>query len=57
MKPEVLAEIRAPRSEKILLIRMELLLPNFYKEHLCRLEEWPDGVNRAFRHVNNEVYT
>ena len=59
MKPEVLAEIRALEAKKDFANPryMELLLPNFYKEHLCRLEEWPDGVNRAFKHVNNEVYT
>ncbi len=58
MKPEVLKEIRAieakgdynnPRY-------MELLLPNFYKEHLCRLPEWPDGFNRSMKHVNSEIY-
>ncbi len=59
MKPEVLAEIRALEAKKDFANPryMELLLPNFYKEHLCRLKEWPDGVNRAFKHVNNEVYT
>jgi proline iminopeptidase len=59
IKPEVLAEIKAieakgdfsnPRY-------MELLIPNFYKEHLCRLEEWPDGFNRTMKHVNGEIYT
>ncbi|MEQ1800146.1 MAG: proline iminopeptidase-family hydrolase, partial [Lacibacter sp.] len=35
---------------------MELLLPNFYKKHLCRLEEWPDGFNRTMKHVNSEIY-
>ncbi len=35
---------------------MELLIPNFYKKHLCRLEEWPDGFNRAMKHVNYEIY-
>lgn len=59
MKPEVLAEIRAIEAKNDFANPryMELLLPNFYKEHLCRLKEWPDGVNRAFKHVNNEVYT
>ena len=59
MDSAVLAEVRAieakgdfsnPRY-------MELLLPNFYKQHLCRLEEWPDGFNRAMKHVNGEIYT
>src|SRR5215831_21138678 len=35
----------------------ELLLPNFYKQHLCRLDVWPDAVNRSFKHINNEIYT
>lgn len=57
--PKVLEEIKAieakgdfnnPRY-------MELLLPNFYQQHLCRLKEWPDGFNRTMKHVNSEVYT
>ena len=36
---------------------MELLMPNFYAKHLCRLPVWPDAVNRAFKHANNGVYT
>jgi proline iminopeptidase len=35
---------------------MELLVPNYYRQHICRLEEWPDPVNRAFAHLNQEVY-
>jgi proline iminopeptidase len=36
---------------------MELLIPNFYHEHICRLAEWPDALNRSIKHANNEVYT
>ncbi len=36
---------------------MELLIPNYYTQHICRLPEWPDAVNRAFARVNQEVYT
>jgi proline iminopeptidase len=59
MKPEVLAEVRALEANKDFANPryMELLIPNFYHEHLCRLKEWPDAVNRAFKHVNGEVYT
>lgn len=59
MKPEILAEIRALEAKKDFNNPryMELLLPNFYKEHLCRLKEWPDGLNRASKHVNGEIYT
>ena len=58
MKPEVLAEIKAIEAKKDFNNPryMELLIPNFYHEHLCRLKEWPDGVNRAMKHVNGEIY-
>lgn len=36
---------------------MALLIPNFYHQHICRLAEWPDGLNRAINHVNAAVYT
>ncbi len=58
MKPEVVKEVKdleakgqysSPRY-------MELLMPNFYQEHLCRLKEWPDAVNRTFKHLNEEIY-
>jgi proline iminopeptidase len=59
MKPEVLAEIRALEAKKDFdnPRYMELLIPDFYHEHLCRLKEWPDGFNRAMKHVNAEIYT
>jgi proline iminopeptidase len=58
MDPAVLAEIREleaagdfgnPRY-------MELLVPNYYMKHICRLPEWPDPVNRAFARMNQEIY-
>jgi proline iminopeptidase len=57
--PKVLAEIRAMEAKKDFSNPryMELLIPNFYHKHLCRLEEWPDGFNRAMKHVNGEIYT
>ena len=59
MNPEVLAEIRAIEAKKDFSNPryMELLIPNFYHEHLCRLKEWPDGFNRAMKHANGEIYT
>ena len=59
MKPEVLSEIRAIEAKKDFNNPryMELLIPNFYHEHLCRLKEWPDGFNRSMKHVNAEIYT
>jgi proline iminopeptidase len=35
----------------------ELLMPNFYAKHICRLQQWPEPVVRAFRHLNKEIYT
>ena len=37
---------------------MELLMNHYYPEHLLRmpLEEWPESVYRAFKHMNQEVY-
>lgn len=59
MPREVLAEIRAIETKKDFdnPRYMELLLPHFYHKHICRLKEWPDGLNRAMQHVNSEIYT
>ena len=35
---------------------MELLTTNFYNEHLCRLKQWPEALNRAFPHINSQIY-
>jgi proline iminopeptidase len=37
---------------------MELLMPNHYEKHVLRMPaaEWPDPVNRAFAHLNREIY-
>jgi proline iminopeptidase len=57
--PSVLKEIRAMEAKKDFANPryMELLIPNFYNQHLCRLKEWPDGFNRSMKHANNTIYT
>jgi proline iminopeptidase len=37
---------------------MELLVPNHYEQHILRMPaaEWPDPVNRAFAHLNADIY-
>ena len=37
---------------------MELLIPHHYVHHILRMpyEQWPDPVNRAFRHINQAIY-
>jgi proline iminopeptidase len=59
MKPEVLAEVRALEAKKDFKNPryMELLIPNFYHEHLCRLQDWPDALIRSSKHGNDEIYT
>ncbi|WP_044397322.1 proline iminopeptidase-family hydrolase [Lacinutrix sp. Hel_I_90] len=60
MNPEVLAEIleyeaaEAYSDPKYL----ELIVNNYYTEHVIRMpvEQWPEPVNRAFKHLNPEVY-
>ncbi|MBD0332241.1 MAG: proline iminopeptidase-family hydrolase [Chitinophagaceae bacterium] len=58
MDPQVLAEIQEiekrgdfqnPRYE-------ELLMPNFYAHHICRLNPWPEPITRSFKHLNYEIY-
>ena len=55
MDPTVFAEIMDiekrkdfgnPRYE-------ELLMPNFYRKHFCRLDPWPESVVRCFTHLNS----
>ena len=59
MDPKVLAEIRAIEAKKDFANPryMELLIPNFYHEHICRLKEWPDALNRSLKHANGVIYT
>ncbi|MER3471980.1 MAG: proline iminopeptidase [Chitinophagaceae bacterium] len=56
--PKILAEIKDleakkqfdnPRYE-------ELLMPNFYMKHVCRLQQWPEPCVRAFKHINKDIY-
>lgn len=60
LKPEVLKEVESleaagkytdPRY-------MELLIPNFYEQHILRIPaaEWPDAINRTFAKINSVIY-
>ncbi|MFT4762130.1 MAG: proline iminopeptidase [Saprospiraceae bacterium] len=37
---------------------LELIFTHYYPEHLLRmpLEEWPEPINRAFAHINQDLY-
>lgn len=58
MDPNVLKEIKAieakedfnnPRYD-------ELLFPNFYSQHVCRLQEWPEPLLRSLADYNKVIY-
>ncbi len=59
MDPAVLAEIRALEAKGDFANPryMELLMPDFYAKHICRLPQFPDAVNRALKHANGTIYT
>ena len=61
MNPVVLKEIKDLEAKKDFANPryMELLTKNFYQEHICRIpvEEWPEPVNRTFKHLNGTIYT
>lgn len=58
MKSEVFAEIQALESKGDYNNPryMELLIPNFYNEHICRLKEWPEALDRSMKHLNSSIY-
>ena len=60
MKPETLYEIQKIEAEKDFSNPkyMELLLPNFYEQHILRLpaKDWPEPVNRSFAKMNQSLY-
>lgn len=35
---------------------MELLMPNFYAKHLCRLDPWPEPLVRGMSRLNQSLY-
>ncbi|MET3501287.1 proline iminopeptidase [Mucilaginibacter rubeus] len=57
--PKVLSEIRAIESRGDFSgpRYMELLMPNFYAKHICRLAEWPEPLTRSFSKLNQTFYT
>ena len=34
----------------------DIIFNHIYKQHICRVEPWPDPVNRAFKNMNQQVY-
>jgi proline iminopeptidase len=34
----------------------ELVFKEYYTQHICRLPEWPEPLNRCFTHLNEHIY-
>jgi proline iminopeptidase len=60
MDQKVLAEVQAIEARKDYANPryMELLIPHHYQQHILRMppDQWPDPVNRAFKHINPDIY-
>ena len=58
MDPALVAEVSAieARGDYENPRYMEILIPNFYHKHICRLDDWPDAVNRALGRINRSIY-
>ncbi|RYU97126.1 alpha/beta fold hydrolase [Emticicia agri] len=58
--PKILARIREIEAKKDFTNPeyMELLMPNFYAKHICRMpvDQWPEPVTRTFGKMNNSLY-
>jgi proline iminopeptidase len=37
-------------------VYQSLVFSEYYKQHLCRLAEWPEPVNRMFKHLSEGIY-
>ena len=59
MDPKVLEEIKAIEAKKDFNNPRydELLFPNFYAQHICRLQEWPEPLMRSLADYNKKIYT
>jgi proline iminopeptidase len=59
MDPKVLDTIRAieARGDFSNPKYMELLGPNFYDKHFCRIVPNPEPITRGFPHLNTDIYT
>ena len=58
MDPKLVEEVKAmeARGDYESPRYMEILIPNFYHQHVCRLQDWPDPINRAVSKINHAVY-
>ncbi|MDO5981237.1 proline iminopeptidase-family hydrolase [Flavivirga spongiicola] len=60
LPPEVLEEIMAYENKEDYSNEryLDLIVQNYYTKHIIRMpvEKWPNSINRAFHHLNPDVY-
>ncbi|MEO6189737.1 MAG: proline iminopeptidase-family hydrolase [Saprospiraceae bacterium] len=60
LDPKILDSIKSIESRKDFSNPkyMELLMPNFYNQFICRipLKDWPEPMKRSFDKINNSLY-
>ncbi len=60
MDPDVLKEIMAMEEKEDYSNPryLDLIIEHYYTEHVIRMpvDEWPEPINRAFKHLNPDVY-
>ena len=60
LSPEVLEEIMSYENKEDYNNPryLDLIVKHYYTKHILRMpvEKWPNSINRAFNHVNPEVY-
>ncbi len=37
-------------------VYQQLVFTEYYKQHICRLADWPDPLTRSLNHINEEIY-
>jgi proline iminopeptidase len=58
LPPEVLDKLSAyeSRGDYHDPTYQELVIGHYYNRHICRLPEWPEPLQRSFKHINAPVY-
>ncbi len=58
LRPSLLDSLRAYEEKEDYFnpVYQEIVVNEYYKRHICRMEEFPEPVNRSFKHVNSDVY-
>jgi len=58
MRPGLVDTLKSYESKGLFKdpVYQQLVFDEYYTKHLCRLPEWPEPVNRCFKHINETIY-